>query len=114
MSAKNRVMLTGHLGQDPEIRTLENGNKLAKLRMATTEFYVNSKGDKVNETEWHSVVGWGKLAEQAAEQLSKGTEISVEGKLTTREYVGKDGLKRWVTEVVAYTFTVIEKKQKVA
>ena len=96
---KNKVQLIGNLGQDPEIVTLENGNKLAKFSIATNESYKNKEGEKVTETQWHNVVAWGKTAEIVENYLAKGKEVAVEGKLMHRTYETKDGEKRYVTEV---------------
>jgi single-strand DNA-binding protein len=96
---KNKVQLIGHLGQDPEITTLENGNKLAKFSMATSESYKNAQGEKVDDTQWHNIVAWGKTAEIVESYLSKGKQVAVEGKLTHRSYETKEGEKRYITEI---------------
>ena len=111
-SLKNRVQLIGYLGADPEVRTVENGNKLARLRLATTETYTNARGEKVTETYWHQVVAWGKTAEIAEKLLSKGQEAVIEGKLVNRSYIGKDGQKKYVTEVVAEELKALPRKEK--
>lgn len=98
-SLKNKVQLIGHLGNDPEMVTLENGSKLAKFSLATNETYKNTEGEKVTDTQWHNIVAWGKIAEIAENYLSKGKEIMVEGKLMSRSYETKDGEKRYITEV---------------
>jgi single-strand DNA-binding protein len=97
---KNRVQLIGHVGQEPEIKNLENG-KLANLSIATNENYTNAKGEKVAQTEWHRITAWGKTAEIIEKHVSKGKEIAIEGKLSHRSYEDKDGIKRYVTEIVA-------------
>jgi single-strand DNA-binding protein len=96
---RNKVQLIGNLGQDPEILTLESGNKLAKFSVATNETYRNGNGEKVTDTQWHNVVAWGKTAEIVESYLSKGNEVAVEGKLVHRSYENKEGEKRYVTEV---------------
>ncbi|UJH68721.1 single-stranded DNA-binding protein [Allomuricauda sp. SCSIO 65647] len=96
---KNKVQLIGNLGQDPEIVTLENGSKLAKFSIATSEYYKNAKGEKVEETQWHNIVAWGKTAEIVENYLTKGKQVALEGKLTHRSYENKDGEKRYITEV---------------
>ena len=96
---KNKVQLIGNLGNNPEIRTLESGKKMARFSMATSETYRSTKGEKVTETQWHNIVAWGKVAEIAEQFLVKGSEIAVEGKLINRNYTDKDGVKRYVTEV---------------
>ncbi len=98
----NKVQLIGHLGQDPEVIQFEDGNQLTKFSLATNEVYKNAKGEKVEDTQWHDVVMRGKLSEIAAEYLSKGKQVAVEGKLVHRSYESKEGEKRYVTEVHAY------------
>lgn len=97
---KNRVQLIGHVGQEPEIKNLENG-KLANFSIATNENYTNAKGEKVEQTEWHRITAWGKTAEIIEKYVSKGKEIGIEGKLTHKSYDDKDGNKRYVTEIIA-------------
>jgi single-strand DNA-binding protein len=97
---KNKVQLIGHVGQDPEIKTFDGGKKLAKLSIATNESYKNDKGEKVEETQWHSLIAWGKTAEIIEKYVVKGKEIAIEGKLTHKSYDDKNGEKRYVTEVV--------------
>ena len=99
-SLKNRVQLIGHLGMNPEIKTLESGTKLAKFSMATNDYYKNAKGEKVEETEWHNIIAWNKTAELAEMFLEKGKEVAIEGKLTTRSWNDEKGNKRYITEVV--------------
>ncbi len=96
---KNKVQLIGNLGQDPEIVNMENGGKLAKFSIATSETYKNAKGEKVEDTQWHNVVAWGKTAEIVENFLSKGKQVAVEGKLIHRSYETKEGEKRYITEV---------------
>nr|WP_315223514.1 single-stranded DNA-binding protein [uncultured Flavobacterium sp.] len=97
---RNKVQLIGNVGNEPEIKTLENGRKLAHLTIATNEKYTNEKGEKVEQTEWHRVTAWGKTAEIIEKYVVKGKEIAIEGKLTHRSYDDKNGEKRYVTEVV--------------
>jgi single-strand DNA-binding protein len=96
---KNSVQLIGHLGQDPEIVNLESGNKLAKFSVATSDSYKNAKGEKVEDTQWHNVVAWGKTAEIVENYLTKGKQVAVEGKLIHRSYETKEGEKRYITEI---------------
>jgi len=96
---KNKVQLIGNLGNNPEIRTLEGGKKIARFSMATSETYRSAKGEKITETQWHNVVAWGKVADIAEQFLVKGSEVAVEGKLINRNYTDKEGNKRYVTEV---------------
>ena len=97
---KNKVQLIGHVGQDPEIKQLENG-RVANFTIATNESYTNAKGEKVEQTEWHRVSAWGKTVEIIEQLLKKGSHVAIEGKLTHRSYDDKDGNKRYITEVVA-------------
>lgn len=97
---RNRVQLIGHLGMNPEIKTLESGTKLAKFSIATNETYKNGKGEKVTDTEWHNIIAWNKTAELAEMFLEKGKEIAIEGKLTTRSWDDEKGIKKYMTEIV--------------
>ena len=96
---KNKVQLIGNLGNNPEIRNIEGGKKMARFSVATNETYRNAKGEKVTETQWHNLVAWGKVAEIAEQFLSKGSEVAIDGKLVNRNYTDKDGAKHYVTEV---------------
>lgn len=96
---KNKVQLIGNLGQDPEIVTLESGSKLAKFTIATNDHYKNANGEKVEDTQWHNIVAWGKTAEIVESYLTKGKQVAVEGKLIHRTYETKEGEKRYFTEI---------------
>ena len=96
---KNKVQLIGNLGNAPEVKTLESGKKMARFSEATSENYRNAKGEKVTETQWHSLVAWGKVAEIVEKYLSKGKEVAIEGKLINRSYNDKDGNKKYITEI---------------
>jgi single-strand DNA-binding protein len=96
---KNKVQLIGNLGQNPEIKTLDGGKKLAKFSLATSEIYRNAEGEKVKETQWHNLVAFGKVAEIIEKYITKGSEVAVEGKLTYRTYNDKDGVKKYFTEI---------------
>ena len=98
---KNKVQLIGNVGNEPEITTLENGKRIAKFSIATNEFYKNSSGEKEQNTQWHNIVAWGKIADIIETYVGKGKEVAIEGKLTSRNYEDKGGTKRYVTEVVA-------------
>jgi len=106
---RNSVRLIGHLGNAPEIKTVDNGNKMAKLSIATNDFYTDKNGEKQTETIWHNLVAWGKTAELVEQLLHKGTEVAIEGKLNSRSYE-KEGEKKYVTEVVVNDFAVFAKK----
>jgi len=110
MSAlKNRVQLIGNLGNTPEIRNTENGKKMVRFSMATNEVYKNAKGERVTETQWHTLIGWGKIAEIAEKSLAKGTEVAIEGKLINNNYVDKEGNKKYSTEVLINELLLIGK-----
>jgi single-strand DNA-binding protein len=106
---RNKVQLIGHVGQDPEVKTLEGGRKVATITLATNENYTNAKGEKVEQTEWHRLTAWGKTAEIIEKYVVKGKEIAVEGKLTHRSYDDKNGEKRYITDVVINELLLIGK-----
>ena len=106
---KNKVQLIGHLGKDPEIINLESGKMLAKFSLATNESYKNAHGEKVTDTQWHNIVAWGKTAQIVEKFVSKGKEVAIEGKVTTRSWEDKDGMKRYVTEVVCNELLMLSK-----
>lgn len=110
---KNKVQLIGNLGGKPEIRNIDSGKKLANFSIATNESYRNAKGEKVTETQWHRIVAWGKVAEIAEKYLDKGSEVVVEGKLVTRNYNDKDGIKRYITEVQISELLLLNSKTTV-
>ncbi len=107
----NKVTLIGHLGKDPELRTLENGTAVVNFSVATNESYKDKNGDWQDHTEWHNVVAWRDLAERAEKSLKKGKLVYLEGKLSTRKYTGTDGIERYTTDVVASAFRLLEKKE---
>lgn len=98
---RNHVQLIGNVGQELTITNLESGKKVANFSLATNEFYKNSKGEKVQETQWHNIVAWGKTAEIIEQYAGKGKEIGVSGKLKSRSYEDSEGITRYVTEVEA-------------
>jgi len=106
---KNRVQLIGNAGNDPEIKTLENGKKFAHLTIATNDRYTNEKGEKIEQTEWHRVTAWGKTAEIIEKYVLKGKEVAIDGKLTHRSYDDKNGEKKYVTEVVVNEILLLSK-----
>jgi len=110
---KNRVQLIGNLGATPEVRNLNSGKKVAQFSMATSETYKNSAGERVQDTQWHQVVAWNKLAEVVENYLDRGKRVAVEGKLVHRSYEDKNGVKRYVTEIVASDILMLDKKEKV-
>lgn len=106
---KNKVQLIGNLGNDPEIINLESGKMLAKFSIATNDNYKNAKGEKITDTQWHNVVAWGKTAEIIEKYVTKGKEVAIEGKLTTRSWEDKDGMKRYITEIVCNELLMLGK-----
>jgi len=106
---RNTVQLIGHVGNDPEIVNLESGKKLAKFSVATNESYKNAKGEKITDTQWHNIIAWGKTAELIENYVPKGKEVGIEGKLTSRSYEDKDGIKRYITEVVCNELLLLGK-----
>lgn len=109
---KNKVQLIGNLGNNPEVKTLEGGKKMAKFSVATNETYRNAKGEKVVETQWHNLIAWGKVAEIAEKFLHKGSEVALEGKLINRSYNDKDGNKKYVTEIQVNELLMLGKEAK--
>ncbi|MDW5290997.1 single-stranded DNA-binding protein [Formosa sp. PL04] len=106
---RNKVQLIGNLGNDPEIINLESGSTLAKFSIATNESYKNKAGEKVTDTQWHNVVAWGQTAKLVENYLTKGKEVAIEGKLTSRSYDTKEGEKRFITEVVCNEIVMMGK-----
>lgn len=104
---RNTVQLIGHVGQAPELKTFESGTKKVSFSLATNENFTNSKGEKIEETQWHNIIAWGKTAEVIAKHVTKGKQIAIEGKLTSRSYDDKDGNKKYTTEVVLNDFMFI-------
>lgn len=106
---KNRVQLIGRVGQDPEVKNLDGGKKVATLSIATNDHYTNAKGERVEQTEWHKAVAWGKTAEIIEKFVQKGKEIALEGKLTNRTYDDANGIKRYVTEISVNEIILLSK-----
>ncbi|GIV29644.1 MAG: hypothetical protein KatS3mg028_0710 [Bacteroidia bacterium] len=109
MANVNKVILIGNVGRDPEIRYMNNNVPKATFVMATHEYFKDSQGKKVEQTEWHNIVCWRALAEIAQKILKKGMKVYVEGRLQTRHWIDKNGNKRHITEIVADNFIVIRK-----
>lgn len=107
---RNSVRLVGHLGNEPEVKLTANNKKLAKVSIATNSSYKNDKGDKVEETQWHNLVMWDKNAVFAEKYLRKGSEISIEGKLSSRSYTDSTGVKKYITEIVVNEILLLNKK----
>lgn len=96
---RNRVSLIGRTGKETEILDLKNDKKLAKISLATNDFYYNSEGEKVEDTQWHNLVMFGKTAELAEKYVKKGQKLAIDGKIVNRSYETKEGEKRYVSEV---------------
>lgn len=106
----NRVQLIGRLGMNPEMRKFDNGTTMARMSLATNGGHRDPDGSFVKDTHWHTLVAWGKVAELTEKLLTKGNEVAITGKLVNRSYEGKDGKKRYTTEVQLLEFIKTEKK----
>lgn len=109
-SLRNRVILIGHVGNDPEIKDFNGKGKLANFSVATNETYKNAQGEKVTDTQWHRIAAWNKSAELVEKLLKKGKEVAIEGKLVTRNYEDNKGEKRYMTEIVLQEFVLVGPK----
>lgn len=109
-SLSNSVHLIGRLGQDPKSFEFDGGKMKTTFSLATSDYHKNEKGERVQETQWHNIVAWGKTAKVAADFLSKGKEIALEGKLTNRSWEDKEGNKKYITEVLANQILILDKK----
>ena len=107
MSGVNKAILLGNLGKDPEIRKLDYGRAVANFSIATSESYKNKAGEKVTNTEWHNIVLWSPLAEIAENYLKKGSQVYIEGKISNRSYEDKEGVKKYISEVVGRDITLL-------
>jgi single-strand DNA-binding protein len=107
---RNRVQLIGNLGNTPEVINLESGSKLVKFSLATNETYKNTQGDKVTDTQWHTIIAWNKTADIIEKYLEKGDKVAIEGKLTSRSWDDKDGYKRYTTEVICNEIMMLSNK----
>lgn len=111
MAGVNKVILVGNLGKDPEVRSIESGAKVASFSLATSETYKTKDGQKVEQTEWHNIVVWRGLADVAEKYLKKGSQIYLEGKIRTRSWDDKEGKKKYITEIIGDTFTMLGGKR---
>ena len=107
MAGVNKAILLGNLGKDPEIRRLDDGRAVANISIATSESYKNKAGERVTNTEWHNIVLWSPLAEIAENYLKKGSQVYIEGKISNRSYEDKDGVKKYISEVVGRDITLL-------
>ena len=107
MAGVNKAILVGNLGRDPELRQTPSGQSVCNFTLATSENWTDKNGERVERTEWHRIVAWGKTGELCAQYLSKGRTVYVEGRIQTREWEDKDGNKRYTTEINAQTVNFI-------
>ncbi len=107
----NHVQLIGYLGKDVETIEVGDGKKLAKATIATNYVYTNAAGEKVENTDWHQLVAWGRTAELMQAHAAKGTQLCVNGRLSNRSYEDKEGVKKYITEVVVNEFRAFKKGQ---
>lgn len=108
---RNNVRLIGNLGMNPDVKEFKGGKKIAKFSLATNETYKDENGEKVTETQWHNIVAWGKQAEIVEKFLKKGNEVAIDGKLSSHSYTDKDGVKKYVTEIVVNDLLMLGGKQ---
>jgi len=108
---RNKVQLIGNLGNAPEVKAFGENGKVARVGIATTERYKNTKGEFVSETTWHNLVIWGKQAENAEKLMTKGAEVLIEGKIVNRNYEDKDGIKRYISEIKVDEFIMLATKE---
>jgi single-strand DNA-binding protein len=101
MNVINKVQLTGNLGASPEMKIFSDGGKLARFSIATKEEFMTRKGEKGLDVQWHNIIAWGKIAEKIESEFQKGSFVSIEGRLVTRNYMDKNGQKKYATEIVA-------------
>jgi len=106
---RNRVQLIGNVGNEPETTTFESGKKITRFSLATNEFY-RKDGERIQQTTWHNIVAWGKVAEIIEQYVSKGKELAIEGSLNTRSYEDNQGERKFVTEVVAHEILLLGTK----
>ena len=107
----NKVILVGNVGKDPVIRYFDKGVAKATFPLATSETYTNQQGETITSTEWHNIVLWRAMAEVAEKSVKKGSQVYIVGKIKTRSYVDKDGINKYITEILADTLLLLEKKQ---
>ena len=110
MKSINKVTLIGHTGRAPEVRYTQGGAPVANFSLATNEFWTSNTGERQEKTEWHKIVAWGKLAEFCQEYVHKGSYLYIEGRIQTRNYDDRDGVKRYVTEIRAMEIGLLDRK----
>lgn len=111
MASVNKVILIGNLGKDPVTRHTRDGKAVTQISIATTESWKDKDGEKVEKTEWHTIVFYGQLAEIAGEYLTKGRSVYVEGRIETTLYEDKQGVERYVTKIIASFFRILGSRQ---
>jgi single-strand DNA-binding protein len=114
-SLRNRVNLIGNLGQDPDTKSLDGGKKVTHFTLATNDDYKNGEGQKVKETTWHNIVAWNGLADTSSRFLKKGSQVAVEGRIVYKSYNDKNGVTKYVTEIIANEIlflTSVKEKEK--
>lgn len=111
MSGLNKVMLIGHLGKDPEIKYLDGNIPRLAFSLATTEVYKDKNGNRAEHTEWHNIVLWRNLAQNGEKLLKKGMQVYIEGKLQTRQWQDRDGVKKNITEITGENFIVLNRRE---
>lgn len=107
----NKVILIGNVGKDPDVRYMENNVAVAKFSLATTETYKKTTGEVVKNTEWHNIVLWRGLAQVAEKYVKKGSQLYIEGRIKSRSYDDKDGVKKYITEIVGDNMTLLGKRE---
>ncbi len=107
MASINKVILIGNLGADPEVRYAPSGTAVASFRLATTEQWTGKDGSKEEKTEWHRIVAFGRLGEVCGEYLHKGKQVYIEGRIQTKAWEDKEGVKRYTTEIIATTMQML-------
>jgi len=112
INLRNNVQLIGNLGSAPEIKELTNGNKMARLSLATNESYKNKKGETIKETQWHSLIAWNNQAVIAEKYLEKGKEVCISGKLNNRSYEDNEGITRYITETIVTDILMLGSKKE--
>ncbi|MDY0097643.1 MAG: single-stranded DNA-binding protein [Bacteroidales bacterium] len=108
----NKVILVGNVGKDPVIRYFDKGVAKATFPLATSESYTNQQGESITTTEWHNIVLWRAMAEVAEKTVKKGSQLYIVGKIRTRSYVDKEGINKYITEILADTLMVLDRKQQ--
>ena len=108
----NKVILVGNVGKDAEVRYIDSGVAVASFPLATSETYTAKSGEKVTNTEWHNIVAWRGLAEMAGKYIQKGRQLYIEGRIRTRSYDDKDGVKKYISEILADNIQLLGRKEE--